>query len=455
MQYFNLSAIVIERNYKNGNFDLKFSEVKKMATKSIKIDNFPKQIGLLAAALALAVAVVFVVKWCAANAIASHTIYREVAELAEDWAPADPQTHYTSAVLWERNFASEDVPKAVGEYERAAALSPNDYRVWLPLGQARERGGDRAGAEAALRKAKELAPNYAQIGWTLGNILLRENKPDEGFREMSRAAEGDRAFVAPTVGTAWQIFGGDLAQIKQALGDSPTVSAAFVGYLAREKRFDDAVQIWNSLPAEKRSTTFKTEGDALFEQMIAAGKYRAALQVAASSSDTAAEKFAAGEIFNGGFESDIKMSGATVFDWQIADGAQPVVGVDNRQKHGGERSLTMLFNSPTGRDFRGVAQIVAVESGAKYALEIFYKSELKTAATVYWEVAALPGGKVLAQTQPVAAASDWADMKIEFTAPQDAEAVILRLARDPCKSPLCPISGRIWFDDFSMVKSER
>ncbi len=424
-----------------------------MATKSIKIDGFPKQIGLLAAALALLIAVVFVVKWCAANAMASHTIYREVAELAEDWAPADPQTHYTSAVLWERNFASEDVPKAIVEYERAAALSPNDYRVWLALGQARERGGDQAGAEAALKKAKDLAPNYSQIGWTLGNILLRENKQAEGFNEMSRAAEADRLFVAPTVGTAWQIFGGDLAKIKQALGDSATVNAAFVGYLAREKRFDDAVQIWNSLPAEKRSTTFKSEGETLLAQMLAAGKYRAAVQIASAAEDAAAENFVVGEIFNGGFESDIKMSGAATFDWQISDGAQPVIGIDDQQKHGGGRSLTMLFNSPTGRDFRSVAQTIAVDAGAKYALEIFYKSELKTAATVYWEVGGLPGGKILAQTPPVVAASDWTSMKIEFTAPQDAEAVILRLAREPCKSTLCPISGRIWFDDFSLVKN--
>ena len=425
-----------------------------MATESIRIDSAPKQIGLLTAALLCLVAVVFVVKWCAANAMASNTINREVADLAQSWAPGDPQTHFTSAVLWERNFSSEDVPKAIGEYEQATALAPRDFRTWLALGKARERGGDRAGAEAALKKSQELAPNYSQVNWTLGNVLLRENKRSDAFAQMSRAAESDRDFVNPTVATAWRIFDGDLVQVKQSLGDSPIINAAFVEFLAREKRFDDAVKIWNSLPAEKRNTTFKKIGTILFEQMIVAGKYRAAAQTLASMGDAQTMSPGVGTIFNGGFETDVKPERETIFDWQIGAGAQPIIGVDDQQKHGGSRSLTVLFNSSTGHDFRPVSQIIAVDSGERYAFEIFYKSELKTAATVYWEVAELPGGKVLAQMPPVSAASDWTNLKIEFVAPpsENIEAVVVRLARETCKSSLCPISGRVWFDDLSLVK---
>ena len=92
--------------------------------------------------------------------------YKEVAEFALTLAPNDPQTHYTLAVFDEKVFSPENLQKSLAEYEQSAALSPNDYRVWLGLGNARERSGDAAGAELALRKSLELAPNYAPVHWT-------------------------------------------------------------------------------------------------------------------------------------------------------------------------------------------------------------------------------------------------------------------------------------------------
>lgn len=422
-----------------------------MATKSIKIDSLPKQIGLLAAALACLTGAFFAAKWCAANAMASNTIYREVAELAESLAPADPQTHYASAVLREKSFAPEDVSESIKEYERAAALAPNDFRTWLALGRARERAGERPAAEAALRKSLELAPHNSEVEWVLGNVLLRQNKQLEAFFEMRRAAETDRRYVNPTAATAWRIYGGDLAQIQKVLGDSPEMNASLVAFLAPEKRLDEALKLWSALPADRRETTFKESGAILLEQIIAAGKYRDALQMLSLSGGDA-QKFAVGKIFNGDFEADVKPKGAAFFDWQIADAAQPQIGVDETQKHGGNRSLTVVFNSPTGREFRAVSQLVVVDAGARYTFDMFYKSDLKTSATVYWEIFDVTSGKVLAQTTPVSAVADWTNLKAEFVAP-NTQTVAVRLARDVCKSTICPISGRVWFDDFSFKRN--
>lgn len=417
-----------------------------MAEKTIKINNLAEQAGLLIAALLCLTAVFFAVKWCAANAIAAHTIDPETADFALSLAPGDPQTHYTIAVLSERDFSSENLPKSIGEYERATALAPDDYRTWLALGKARERGGDAAGAESAARRARALAPNYSEANWVLGNILLRQNKRQEAFAEMRRAAETDSNYVNSTVGTAWQIYDGDLTQIRQSLGESAAVNSALVAFLTREKRFDAAVGVWNSLAVDDKKTIFKENGKFLFDQLIAAGKYRDAARIMAET-----ENSPVGKLFNGAFETDVKPAGAAVFDWQILGGAQPQIGVDDQQKHGGNRSLVLIFNSPTGREFRVFAQIVAVEAGGKYAFEVFYKSELKSAATLYWEIAEIGTGKILAQTPPAAAVSNhWTNQKIEFVAAPNTEAVTVRLAREPCKSTLCPISGRVWFDDLSL-----
>jgi len=144
--------------------------------KSIKLESASTRTVLVIAGLCCLTASFFFAKWCFANAIATQALLKEVAELSVVLAPNDPQTHYALAVLNEKTFLPEDLTKSLAEFEQATALAPHDFRLWLALGKARERRGDAAGAELALRRTSELAPNYAQIQWTLGNILLRRGK---------------------------------------------------------------------------------------------------------------------------------------------------------------------------------------------------------------------------------------------------------------------------------------
>lgn len=418
-----------------------------MAIKSINVNNFAMRALLAAGAVVCLVGIVFILRWCAGNVISQNTFYLEVSDWALTLAPDDPQTHYTAAVLLEKTFQPDNLTKSLAEYERATALAPNDFRTWTALGVARERSGDADGGEKALRQALRLAPNYSEVKWILGNILLRGGKREEAFAEMRGAAETDSKYTAPAVATMWQLFGGDMSQVKRYLGDSPPVKATLMAFLVRENRLDDAVAVWKSMPDEQRKTTFSASGDQLFSIFVGAGKYSDALQILAQTGN---DKFAAGKIFNGGFETDVKAVGAEIFDWRIDGGMQPQISIDDAQKNGGAHSLVVVFNSATGREFRGVSQTVIVEPGKKYVFEMFYKSELKTTATLNWQIAAAMGGKILATTPAVAATVGWTSLRMEFTAPERTEAVVINTAREACKTTLCPISGRIWFDDFSL-----
>lgn len=419
--------------------------------KSIKLETALSRTILVIAGFLCLVAIFFFAKWCYANAIAAKAAFIEVAELSVDLAPNDPQTHYALAVLNEKTFLSEYLPKSLREFEQAVALSPNDFRLWLAYGKARERSGDGAGAELALRRALEFAPNYAQVQWTLGNVLLRRGQIREAFFEIRRAAESDTNYRIPAIGAAWQIFDGSLADVKQNIGDSANLNSALMMFLAKQQRFAEAVEIWNALPAEEKKTTLKTEGEALFGELIAAKQYRTALEIQTSiDGESNAENFALGKIFNGGFESEVKREKATVFDWQIADGAQPQIGFDDNQKVGGTRSLVMIFNSSDGKDFRQVSQIIAVEAVKKYGFSLFYKSDLKTSGTLRWEIVDDSNDKVLAITNPISANADWTNLKTEFMTAANTQAVTVRLVRESCKSIICPIVGKVWFDDFSV-----
>ena len=161
------------------------------------------------------------------------------------------------------------------------------------------------------------------------------------------------------------------------------------------------------------------------------------------------KKTSVGKITNGGFEQAIDPQKTEIFEWQIAKGNQPKIGI-NEQNHEGEKSLAIVFNSLTGKEFRQISQIVAIESEESYEFEAFYKSKLETSATVKWEIADVLSGKVLASTDAIEKESDWKSLSVRFTTPEDSEGVIIRLVREKCTSADCSIKGTVWLDSVSL-----
>lgn len=421
-----------------------------MANKSFRINSIIQQLVIAVAAIICIVAVYFAAGWCFGSTLAQQAQTRQASEIAINLAPSDSQSYHRLASLYEKSFLLEDLPKALAAYEKAVALAPHDYRLWLALGKSRERNGDTKGSEKALRKAAELAPHYAEVHWILGNQLLRQGNAEEAFIEIRQAVEQDKTYAGQAVTTAWQIFDGDVSQISQKIGDSITIKAGLAPFLAKQGRFDEALTFWNSVPEDEMSTTYKTYGDEIFAKLIEKKEFKKALAVYSQVYKSGNERFLTGNIFNGDFERDVKTANAGAFDWQIAAGQQPQIGLDNSQKHDGGKSLVLIFNSQSGQDFRQITQTIVVEGRKSYKFEAFYRSELKTTATFQWEIVDTNDGKVLATTQTVEVSADWSPLSAEFTVPLATQAVTIRLARAACKQSLCPISGKIWFDDISL-----
>ncbi|HEX8287394.1 MAG TPA: tetratricopeptide repeat protein [Pyrinomonadaceae bacterium] len=422
-----------------------------MSIKSVKIESLASRLILALAALICVIAAFAFTKWSLANAVSAQADHKEVAALAIASAPDDPQTHQIAAVLLEKTFLPEDLQKSLEEYEKAAALSPDNYLFWLSLGGARERSGDADGAEKALRKALELAPNYAQVQWAFGNTLLRQGKSEEALAMIRSAIKSDPKLTNPAIIAIWQIFEGDVVRVRREIGDSPEANAAFAVFLARQKQFDEAFEIWNALPADLKSSVLAKNGEELANEFVAAKKYRAAQTISAQISPDDEKDSAPEQIANGDFEKDIKMNNATVYEWRIPEGNQPQIGLDNQSKRSGERSLFLIFNSTDGKGFRQVSQTVTVAPEKSYKLSFAYKSELKTSAGLKWEIADAADGKVLSSSAAISGIADWTNGSIVFTVPKTVEAVVVRLARETCQSGICPITGKVWFDDFKLT----
>jgi O-antigen ligase len=106
-------------------------------------------------------------------------------------------------------------PDAEAQLNAASRLSPNDPQVWAARGSIYAIGnnaspGEYVQAEAAYRRALELAPDIATYHTALGLILVRQGRIEEGAAELERAVDLDA-----TDGVAF----GYLAQAYEALGE--------------------------------------------------------------------------------------------------------------------------------------------------------------------------------------------------------------------------------------------
>ena len=417
-----------------------------MGIKSIQLDAVWKKTVLLIAAAALVSAAWFVTRWSVAGSAVHRVDNPELAVYLTELGPDDPQTHYVAAVFLERSFDPNDIALALRHLEIAAALTPENYILWLELGRARERSGDPQGAESALRRALALAPSYARVQWALGNLLLRQDRIDEAFSEIRKAVTGDSTFAGSAASAAWQFFDGDVPRIRAAMGPSSNFNAALATLLARENRFDEAVATWRELPEDQRRTALKEIGTALLNKLVEARRFQHAASVSADLNDSQAK---IGAVTNGGFELAVKPDGAGPLEWQLASGLQPQIVLSTAQKHGGEKSLLLIFNAADAKDFRSISQTIAVNPGRGYELELYYRAELKTAALFKWEVVDAADNKQVGVSDPIQPRAEWTRLGIRFTAGAQSDGVIVRLVRDGC-GQVCAVTGSLWFDDFAV-----
>lgn len=421
---------------------------------SIEINSGLRRVLIAAAAAALITGAVFAGIWGFANTIATQTDVREVAELGVGLAPSDPQARYSMAGILEKTFDPADIARSLVEYETAVSLSPADFRLWLGLGRARERDGDRDGAERAFRRALELAPNYSRIHWALGNNLVRQGRLDEGFAEIRAAADFDRTFAAPAALAAWQAFDGNIQQMRASLGDSDGINAELAKLLVVEKRYDDAAAVWGSIPVDLRRSDHAETAKFLAGKFLEGAKFRSAMSVAAELPTDADTAPAVGSVTNGGFENEVRTRNAGPFDWKIAEGAYPQISPTNGQKRAGSVSLFLRFTDASNPGLRDISQLIAVEPSRKYRLTFFYRSELKTQAHFVWEVISGISGNRIAATAPLVSNTDWTEAAIDIAAPLDVDGVTLRLVRESCSPPSCSVTGVIWFDEFKLAAGQ-
>lgn len=401
----------------------------------------------------------FAARWYIADTVSEYASTTdanslEMARLGVRWAPADPFAHWRLGALAEKEFSADNMAEAVREYQEAVRLSPNDYRYWGELGRALEASGDSNQAEKAMRRAVELAPAYSYPRWFLGNLLLREGKPEEAFQELARAAAADGKLQAQVFNLAWQFFEGDVNEITRVACPSPGVRAQFAVYLAGLKKFDDAMRIWNTVSHSDQKAVSLT-GDSLRQSLFESKQFHLSLKVLGDIEPEGITLPVAEQFTNGGFENPLLRTSS--FDWSIGSGPQIQIGVDARA-HTGHGSLRIVFKVANKLEVVPVSQTVVVEPGAEYHFECYARTEgLNTGSAPVLTISDAADTSVLTGSAPLpTGTNDWQKISFDFKTKPHSDGVILALVRPPCSvGSICPILGTVWYDDFNLQRVGR
>ena len=415
---------------------------------------------LLALLIAACVWSYFVVRWYIGNTLAEYfdpaANNLQVAEMAASLAPDDPLTHWRLAQVSLKNLPLDQQAQALAQFEKAVALSPNDYRFWVALGTASEQAGNRDRAEQALKKAVELAPSYAYPHWYLGNLLLRSSRYDEAFVELRRAAEADAELQTQQFNLVWEVYKPDPEALKRAIGDDSLARAKFALYLVNRQEFETGLKIWDGIgPDEKKSN--KESGEALVNSLVTAWRYHDAVKVWNDLVGDTNNRIEIGRVFDGGFDDASRYGPEMPFTWQVQQVLGVQIGLDPTRSHSGASSLRLLFNVRTNLEGLNVMQLVPVAPGTEYEVEFYVKSEeLETGGPPIVQIVDPTTSGVIVTSPYVAIGdSEWTRVALPLKTGDKTEALLIKIERPSCgtkEAPICPIFGSVWYDDFSFKR---
>lgn len=425
----------------------------------ISVRKLPVKILLILLLLAAFTWSYFVVRWYLGNTLAEYFDPNEgtldAAHMAANLAPDDPLAHWRIGQVSQKTLPLDQQVAAIAEYEKAVSLSPNDYRFWMTLGTAQEQVGNPAQAELALKRAVALAPAYAYPHWYLGNLYLRNGRYDEAFAELRLASQADIELLPQLFNLVWEIYSNDPEALKTAVGQSAVARANFALYLVGRKRVEEGLRLWNDLSAEDRRAN-KDVGERMITNLIAELRYHDAMRV---WNDIMSERFRmqVDQIFDGSFEEPVAYAGDSIFGWYVRNAPMLQIGIDPNKGHSGERSLRLYFQVRTNIQDLNASQLIAATPNTEYDFEYYVATDkLETGSAPQILLVDANTGEALATSAMApSGTNDWQANNFSFKTKDKTQAIMLKIVRYSCSSedtPICPIFGSVWYDDFSLKR---
>jgi len=342
-----------------------------------------------------------------------------------------------------------DPAGALPYYRAAVALNPHSARFWFDLAGAYQVLGDTTGQSAALAQAIQADSMTPDVAWEAANLYLVEGDHDKALREFRVVMANDTSLSGTAVQFCWRINPDVDALLRDVVPQSAPAYISFLSLLEDRGETAGTFKVWNALIASHQ--TFDLPFVYSYLRFLIQHKdVDDAVKVwqdsAARFGLTSYLPSPANLVVNGAFNLTVLNGG---FDWQYQKQSGVTLTLDPTDFHTGRRSLLITFDGPRISD-AGIYQLISVQPNTTYEFSAYYKNgELEGAGGPHLTVQDMYTQAVYYDSDELKDAGFWKLLNGEFTTGPECKLVVLHVRRLPEGSP---IRGKLWVDDFHLVK---
>jgi len=347
----------------------------------------------------------------------------------------------------EREFVEGQSPRdALPWLRRATALNPHRAEYWLIRALASQSLGDAADEQHSLRQALLVDPRTPDVAWQAANLYLAQASPDLAMQEFRLVLENDPVLARRAIQTCWRVRPDVDFLLRQVI--PPAAHTAFLDFLISRNENTAAAKVWDGIVADHQ----KIGRPQLFEYMRHLLAYREtdqAVKVWQQGSELAElqayQPSSQNLIVNGDFSLEVLDAG---FDWIHHKTPGVSLALDPNETRSSPRSLRITFDG-AGMEDAGIRQIIPLESNTAYEFSAFYKAEdMDGAGGARFTIQDLYSEAQLYASEDLSNADFWKKVSGEFTTEENTRLVVLRIAREPARSP---IRGKLWINGLRLT----
>lgn len=358
----------------------------------------------------------------------------------------DPETHIARYLVAER---ARDDYAAVTSLNKAIALRPVDYVLWLDLAHLQDRLGMKERALGSYRRAVKLAPKYVLPKYELGYFLYKNGREKKAFDRFREVYRNDFRYFPDVVELAWNGSDFDGSRLTKMLepmnaAESENLAVFLLGKKEYSALLDQGCN--NKLISN-------TQRHNIVRSLLEKRQFDIAhrFQIQKCKQEPLPIAFLDGDFEDGEIGSGIG------FGWRVIIPQKSIkiaLDPDNPKKN--KLSLRIKFEGKSNPNLRIVSQLLTIEKKSEHHVSFSYRTDnLVTAGTPV--IRSILKGKaserVVSSLVLTRNANIWKRASFSFRARGNEEALEVFLTRTPCNQEICPIFGDIWLDDFRISRS--
>jgi tetratricopeptide (TPR) repeat protein len=348
-----------------------------------------------------------------------------------------PDAQYAYGMwAWSRG----DARKASEFFRQAVSKDPFYMDAWLRLAESEAALGNPEKSRKILIFANDLASGVYRWQWPK-MLLARDLEMDDVFLKNANYLLGHGKLTQDTLHLLDLHHNGDTVAVVDTL--QPDSLVVYLKWLMRWGRVDDTGTVWQRIVKEGEPDQNVVLQYTHF--LVGRKKVLAAQEVWDQPNDGAG-------MTNAGFEKEITRRG---FDWRYREDKKDnweirrVAAAVSDESH----ALRIWFAGEENIAFHHLYQIVPVKPSQPYRLSYRWKSKwITTDQGPFVEIYGYDQKGLYHKGPMIKGTNLWHTETLEFTPPEECNAVVVRLRRMKSRRFDSKIAGTLWLDDFKLEK---